>query len=297
MNIKETLEKVKKNVVNLNFNSIYGSGNTDKPYSGKNLISLKDAVKHLSDIPFLENQVKILNNSKLFDNYRDEDIFTSNDNTLIQNCVTELRIGLNFLLNYYYSSNININTDDVINIKFPEIENFEDLSRLSNELKRAIEIPINESNTGGKVNIITAENGSIWLVVSLGVFSAVNLIAGICWAAAVIRKKNAEAKMFEAHAKTLDLKNSSLETLVEAQKEQVNNILNAEAEAILSKYYDHKDPETLNRLKLSVSTIADLIDRGVKILPNSESENVKNIFPDYNNLNLITSSIKQLKGE
>lgn len=156
-------------------------------------------------------------------------------------------------------------------------------------------MPINDSNTGGHVNILTAESGSIWLIVSLGAFTAVNLIAGICWAAAVIRKKNAEAKMFEAHAKTLELKNDALESLVDAQKQQLANMLTAESEAILSKFYDHKDPETLNRLKLSVSTVADLIDRGAKILPQSENDKIKSAFPDYNNLSLISSSIKQLK--
>lgn len=295
MNIKESLDRIKKNAHAFNYKSDYNSGTQDKPYTAKNLVQLKDAIQELSDIDFLSHQIDILKSTQLLENYKDVDNFNSTDDSKISKAVTELRIGLNFLLNYYY---VNYTySDETIHIKFPSIEDFEDLNRLSNDLKKAIEIPINDSNTGGKVNILTAENGSIWLIVSLGVVSAVNLVAGICWAAAVIRKKNAEAKIFEAHAKTLDLKNNALETFVQAQKEQLSNILTSETEAIMSKFYDKTDPETLARLKLSVTTIADLIDRGTKILPNSENDNIKNLFPDYNNLNLISSAIRQLKGE
>lgn len=295
MNVKEILSKINNSIKYIDFNASYNSGNTEKPYTAKNLTQLKDVVNELSDVDFIKDQIQALKATKLFENYKDEDIFTSSDHLKIQSIVNELKIGLKFLINYYYSTNNY--TDEVIHIKFPEIENFDDLSKTSNELKRAIEIPINESNTSGNVAILTAEKGSIWLIVSLGVASAVNLVAAICWSAAVIRRKNAEAKIFEAHAKTLELKNDALDILVKAQKEQISNILTAESEAILSKYYDHNDPETLARLKLSVTTVADLIDRGAKILPNSEKDDIKKLFPDYNNLNLISSTIKQLTGE
>ena len=70
--------------------------------------------------------------------------------------------------------------------------------------------------------------------------------------------------------------------------------MHAEAEAIALKHYDIKDPETIARLKLSLETTADLIDRGAKILPNSKDEDIKKSFPDYNKLALIESSIKQI---
>lgn len=295
MNVRETIEEIRKNIKNINFESAHGSGNSDRPYIAKNLISLRDAINSISNIPFIQNQINALKSTPLFENYKDEDLFTFSQNKLIAENVDVLKIGLTFLLNYYYASNKF--SDDVIHIKLPEVNSFEDLNKLSNDLKRAIELPVNESNTGGRVNIETAESGSIWLVVSLGSIAAVNLVAGICWAAAVIKKKNAEAKIFEAHAKTLDLKNEAIELLVNAQKAQLENILSAEAEAVASKHFDHSDPETINRLKLSISTIANLIERGTKILPNAEKDEIKNLFPDYTNLNLISSSIKQLKEE
>jgi gamma-glutamyl phosphate reductase len=104
----------------------------------------------------------------------------------------------------------------------------------------------------------------------------------------------AEAKVFEQHAKTLELKNDALDTLVEAQKKQISNILANEAEAIANNHFDHKEPETIERLKLSISTISDLIEKGAKIIPSSSDSDTTKLFPDYNSLSLIESSIKQL---
>ncbi|WP_075351019.1 hypothetical protein [Algoriphagus marinus] len=293
MNIKETLDKIERNLSKLNYTSSYVSTqNSDLNYTAKNLITLKDAVNELSDIDFIGQQIGTLKSSALFKNYRDEDAFNSLENGKINRMVEELKIGLTFLLKYYNSAIIG--KDNVIEIKLPDTNSFDELSKVSIDLKKAIEFPILDSNTGGNVEILTAENGSIWIIVSVGTFAAVNLVASICWAAAVIRKKMAEASILEAHVKTLDLKNEVLTALVDAQKRQLQNIIQGEAEAIASKHYDIKDPETIARLKLSLETTADLIDRGAKILPNSREEEIKKAFPDYSKLALIESSIKQI---
>lgn len=293
MNIKESLDKIERNLFKLYYTSTYVSTqNSDLNYTAKNLVSLKDAVNDLSDIDFIRQQIDTLKSSALFKNYKDEDAFISNENAKISRTVEDLRIGLTFLLKYYNSAITG--GDNVIEIKLPDTNSFDELSKVSNDLKKAIEFPILDSNTGGNVEILTAENGSIWIIVSVGTIAAVNLVASICWAAAVIRKKMAEANIFEAHAKTLDLKNEALAALVDAQKKQLQNIVQAEAESIAAKHYDIKDPETIGRLKLSLETTADLIDRGAKILPNSKEEEIKKAFPDYSKLALIESSIKQI---
>jgi hypothetical protein len=293
MNIKEALDKIERNLSKLKFASEFVTTQlSDLKHTAKNLVPLKEAINELSDIDFVEPQINVLKSSALFKNYKDEDAFTSAENGKIIRTVDELRIGLTFLLKYYNSAIKG--GENVIEIKLPETNSFDELSKVSNDLKKAIEFPILDSNTDGKVEILTAENGSIWIIISVGTLAAVNLVASICWAAAVIRKKMAEAKMFEAHAKTLDLKNEALSALVSAQKTQLQNIVQAEAESIALKHYDIRDPETIGRLKLSLETTADLIDRGSKILPNSKDEVIKNAFPDYNKLSLIESSIKQI---
>lgn len=151
-----------------------------------------------------------------------------------------------------------------------------------------------DSEIESDFEIKTAEPGSIWLMVGVGTTIAINLVGGIAWAAAVIKRKNAEAKIFEQHTRTLELMNDQIDLYVNAQKTQLDNILQSEAEAIASKHYSAKDPETIERLKLSISTVADLIDKGAKILPTSESDDVKQLFPEYGNLSMIESAIKKI---
>jgi hypothetical protein len=185
-------------------------------------------------------------------------------------------------------------SEDVIFIGLPEIDDFNELSKVSNELRKSIEIPVNDSNSDGHVKIVTAESGSIWLIISAGTVAAVNLIGAICWAGAVLRRKNVELKMFEEQARTLKLKNDALEHITEVTKAQYTNILNDEAEAIASKHYSNKDPETIERLKLSLNTMSDLIDKGAKFLPASQDDKITELFPNLSKMDLIESAIKRI---
>jgi hypothetical protein len=285
---------------NLNFKKEYITGeNGGKPYKISNIHNLKNAIETLSEIDFLESYTQdLIKNSGLFSTFKDTDNFNSQQESVISRNVDSLNIGISFLLHHFDKQTENEKNIDGISIKLPELNSFDTLSKISNELKKAIELPINDSGIeNGKTEIISAERGSIWLNIGLGTVAAVKLVASITWAATYIRKKKAEAKIFEEHAKTLELKNDALHSIVDAQKQQLNNILQAEALAIISEQYNHNDPETLKRLELSINTTADLIDRGVKILPTSENESVKELFPDYKNLNLIQSAIKQIKNE
>jgi hypothetical protein len=289
MNLLEVKDILRNNLTGIEYKSRYLANNK---YEASNLKTLRDSLNNVSSIDYIQPELESLKSTWLFDSYSDTIQIESPDDTKVSSLVSRIKIGLQFLLRVLENNN-HSNKDDVVYIKLPEIKSFEELSRVSNDLKKGIEIPLREAEKGD-VDILTAESGSIWLVVSVATASAVNLIAAICVAAAVIRKKHAEAKMFEQHAKTLELKNDALETFVSAQKLQINNILTNEAEAIANKHYDHKENETIERLKLSINTIADLIERGAKILPSSSNSETVKMFPDYNNLGLIESSIRQL---
>lgn len=49
----------------------------------------------------------------------------------------------------------------------------------------------------------------------------------------------------------------------------MDNILSFETDSIIAKHYDANEPEIKERLKLSINTMSDLIDRGAKILPST----------------------------
>ncbi|WP_347175528.1 hypothetical protein [Polaribacter uvawellassae] len=300
MGIRENYQTLKNALKHLYVKSEYISGeNGGKPYLISDISNLKKGIELLENIDFLEVYINDLKeNSGLFKTFKEKDSFNSTQDTLIKENINSLRTGIIFLLNYFDEQTVNEKDIDGISVKLPELGSFDELNKISNDLKKAIELPINDAGIeNGKTEIVSAERGSIWLNIALGTAAAVKLVASITWAATYLRKKKAEAKIYEEYTKTLELKNDALSSIIDAQKQQLKNILEAEAQAIISEQYNHNDPETLKRLELSINTTADLIDRGVKILPTSENDSIKELFPDYKNLNLIQSAIKQIKNE
>lgn len=294
MNIRETSTLFRKYFNSLKFTTTYESNkNSVNPYYATNLSSLREAILNLEDVDILKNEIEAIKKTSLFSHSADAFFFSASDDTILKEAVRQLRNGLEYLLRY--SDQIEM-PENGLNIKLPEIENFDDLTKVSKEFKRAIEIPIIDQQQGGQVKIETADSGSIWLTVSVGCIAAVNLVGAICWSAAVIRKKMAEARIFEAQAKTLELKNEMMVTLIEAQKVQMKNILDGEAKEIADNHYSLTDGEAIARLKMSIETVSELIDKGVKILPTSDDSKTTKLFPDYSALNLIESTIRQLKN-
>jgi hypothetical protein len=292
MNNREIYNLAKENFDNLTFTYDYNSGE-DNPYKLEGLNRLRNVINKFSQIPFLENEIKTLKNGFLFTNTGDKLSFNPNDYNKINAFIVNLRVGLHFFIQQF-ESNYDLDNETSLAIKLPHLETFSDLSKVANDFKKALEIPLLDSKIESELNIKTAEPGSIWLMVTVGTTVAINLIGGIAWAAAVIKRKNAEADIFMAHAKTLNLKNEQIELYVNAQKTQLENVLNDEAEAIASQHYSNQDPETIERLKLSITTVANLIEKGAKIIPTSQSDNVKQLFPEYGNLSLIESAIKKI---
>ncbi|WP_270087079.1 hypothetical protein [Sphingobacterium sp. SYP-B4668] len=294
MHLREIVKIAKQALPSLIFKSDYISGAGEIQYKISNLTELRKGLLIIEEIPLFKATVEnVRNSTSLFKNYSDFETFNAIDNHLIEKSVSYLRTASEAYIHLY--SSFSISSEDEIKIRLPDFESFDELSKISNDLKKALSIPISDSNTNGSIKIQSAEPGSVWLIVLAGTVGAVKLVGAICWSAAVIRKKQLENKLIEANLKTLDLKNDALESVVNAQKTQLQNVLNAEAEAIANNYYDLKDPETINRLKLSISTTSELIDKGAKFIPESKSEDVIAKFPDFSNLNMIESSIRQLK--
>lgn len=292
----EYYDLISKSLPSLQFESEFASSNIASSYTGRNLIALRQTIREISEVPYIEQEVGALSESWLFDSPANSQRITPAQEVSIRTLVNELRIKLTLLKQIAESSQL-FNKEDIVLISIPEIQSFDNLAKLANDFKKVIEIPILDEKVKGKVNILSAAEGSIILYVGLGVASAVTLIARISWSAAVLRRKSAEAKMYEQYAKTLDLKNEMLSTLINAQKVQMKNILDAEANSIANKSYNHNDPETIERLKLSISTASELIEKGVKILPLSKDSEVQKSFPNYNELHLVESTIKQLTSD
>ncbi|WP_118973243.1 hypothetical protein [Taibaiella koreensis] len=188
--------------------------------------------------------------------------------------------------------------ENVIHVRLPSVLNFEDLAKVSNDLKHALQTPILASNTGGKVEILSVEKGSIWLTISLYTASAVTLVGLLVRGAFVVVKHYVEMQAMLEGMKRLKIGTEVLQTVADAHKVAINNILEAEAKAIQNDYFDPNDPEITERLKLSLETIQKMSSEGLQIKAGKVSEDgkeaVKLAFPASTDPMLIESITKQI---
>lgn len=295
MNINEHYNLLSEVHPYLAIKSSYVSNNGDKPYKFSNLFQFRNQFDRLIELDLISNEVDALKQTPLYSTSADYVHVTSKEESRINTILFAIDNKIELMLDMINKNGL-IGQDDLLFIKLPKFKAFDELSRYSRDLQKAIELPITDPAIKGEVNIIGADKGSVILYVSLGTIAAVKLVAGICWSAAVIRKKNAEAKAFEEHAKTLVLKNDALEAVIEGLKLQQKNVAEAEATALANGLLNHNDPETIERLKLSMDIISNMIDKGAKILPMSKNDDIQKAFPNYNALDLIESSIRQLQS-
>ncbi|WP_320033896.1 hypothetical protein [Halarcobacter sp.] len=185
-----------------------------------------------------------------------------------------------------------------ISIKLPEPLDFDSLIKTMATFQKSISQVIINEDINGTLKINHWEFGSFWLELFLGTQAAVALISSIAWSAAVISKKFNENKLLEQTVKSMEIKNESLEDILDSQKKMTNMLIENEAQAILDKHFDSIEHEQLERLKSTIKTFAKLIQDGAEVHPSLMApEKIKNLFPDYKNLDVITSQIKQIENK
>ncbi len=181
-------------------------------------------------------------------------------------------------------------SENSILIKFPPVESFQDLSKISNDFKIAIEVPIHDANENLKIE--KAEEGSIWITITT-TFFGVSLIAKIVSAGFNIAKLNIQLKWHEEQSRTIGLKNDAIENILQMQKEFLKQKVQEETRSFLD---EEVSPETFNRYKVSVEMMADLIDRGAEIIPGAiDDKELKKSFPKFKDVNLLADAIKKIE--
>lgn len=288
LQLQDIIKKLewKSNDVNLG-----GNNGVVTQLSGLN--NIRSVVNDISTLHLFDNIATSLKESVIFTTANNEmNIQVKEGREIVNNLNTLKTLSTNFL-------NILLKTvpeEDVnsINIKLPNVNDFDELSKVAREIHLGLTQVILNKEINGQTKIVSVENGSIWFNVFVGA-SAVTVIASLTWASAVIYKKIQEGKLLAEQVRGLKVKNDSLEDILKAQKAETETMIQAEAEHIASEHFKENIPENIERKKKSITTFADLIGRGAEIHPALVApENVSNLFPDPTKLIGVESKIKRL---
>ncbi|MCI1187181.1 hypothetical protein MON38_07090 [Hymenobacter sp. DH14] len=257
------------------------------------LTNVRFVVDNLSKLGLFEEITESLKDSVIYTTGNDYMVIQANEGASINSRLTTLKVLASNFLDVLLKTvpNEDINS---INIKLPPISDFDQLSKVAREIHIGLTQLIYSDEINGETKIVSVENGSIWFNVFVGA-SAVSVIASLVWASAVIYKKFQEGRMLAEQVRALKVKNESLEDVLKAQKAETDMMIEAEAQHIQHEHFKNNSPETIERIKNSISIFADLIGKGAEIQPAlAAPESVSNLFPDPKNLIGLESKIKKL---
>jgi hypothetical protein len=256
-----------------------------------NINNFKAFVDVLNAIPMYQDTIRVLRQSEL---YR-----TSSNTLNVENDKERKAIfsAAAYLSNSAYEllkvSDCLLDSmgAEAISIRKPDEKDFGRLVSDIGNIYRAISQLILNEKINGKFIINSWGTGSIWINLNLGSILAVTVVAQVVKAGVVVYKKAQEGKIFCEYARGLSLIREALDDIAKKQTDLLNQAVNEEAKRIQEEFYDDdKDNEYLERIKYSIKMFSELIERGTEIYPaHATPEDVKNLFPDFAKLELITS--------
>ena len=216
--------------------------------------------------------------------------------TETRNCVTKLVTAIESLRGFFNDMKLPAPADNQVFVRLSHVENLTELSRQIEILEKALSQTILDSKLGGKLEVASVDNGSVWLLLIVGTPAAVTFIGGLAWAAAVVFKKAQEGLLVQQHVGSLKIKNEALDQIREAQGKLLNEMVEAEARHLDKETYgEDESPERLKRIQFAIESLQTLIEKGAEIHPALNApEQVSNLFPNFKNLGLVESKIKQI---
>lgn len=260
-----------------------------------NLNSFKSFLRTIAPLSIYESKLNQLSQSALYETTQDS--FRTAHST-----AQEIYVVASYLINSASSLSLVFKellptpNPESIHVKFPEPSDFESLIKNMSTLQKSLSQVVVHKDIDGYVKVNNWEHGSFWIELILGTQAAVAVVSSIAWAAAVVSKKYNESKILERSIRAMDIKNESLEDILEKQKEMTRLLVEAESNQVIAKHYTDKDPEHLKRIEASIKTFAKLIQDGAEVHPALMApEQVQNLFPDYKKIGSISSQIKRLE--
>jgi hypothetical protein len=275
---------------------LYDTDGQGQPRLG-NLISFKELLATLKDIPGLKGPILSLLDSPLYGTTQNVVTVSGKVFPAIQGAADQVVLGGSALKELLPSVVGEMDNGLSIAVKLPEPADLQDLTGVLEDLEQAITQVVVNPTIEGQVKVSGWEKGSYWIDIYLGSAAAVYLIGGLAWSAAVVFKKIQEGRIFMQYVRGLETKDRMLENFEAAQGEFVARLIDLEARGVEDRNFKEHDNERVERLKNTIRTFSDLMQRGAEIHPALNApEEIGNAFPPMGKLSELVSQVKLLES-
>ena len=282
---------------NYNSLSLQATQAVGENYTISNLIPIRQSIENIEKTTLFQEEINTLKSLSLYPSTLDKLTVSNKEYLTMVNIISALRNGMStFIDSVEQTIPTTSDADNLISIKLPNELDFENLSKIIDLLKKAFSIPLAE--TQDKIKIEAFESGSFWIDILVHSRESIELIGAITWAGAFIHKKRLEGRIHEEYLESLKIKNENMKAVQEAAAAQINILIEVEAQNLQRDYYTGDDPERLERLKLSIKSMAELVEKGTQVHPSLlASQSTNSLFPSFKNLNLLESKTKQISDK
>ena len=215
---------------------------------------LNEAITSLEDFSYLKKEVEVIKNYNILNTLNTNEITMNSDtfnvfNKDVNNLKNKINSNLQIL-----ESNFVYTEKNTLCIKLVEHDSLKDLAAELETIDKIIMQVLTHKDINTNYKFSSFDIGSSWVYIILGSEFALNLLAGLVWAACVIRKKWKEGSILEETIKGMKVKNESLEDIRKAKKKLEDELISKEADNLLSTFdLDNTNNEYKNRLIYSIT--------------------------------------------
>lgn len=182
-------------------------------------------------------------------------------------------------------------------VKLPQTKDFSELSKYVSTLDRIFSQCPYLNIDGERIEIESVDIGSIWMkfaVITVSTSVILSNLATLVDKCVKIQSHIITCKQQEEQYRTLQLKNDLLESIIQANEEATNILLDQTVEE-LQKDIGELNSEDTVRLKMSLKELSNMMVKGLEIYASIDApDEVKAFFPTSDDIKSLNEPIKML---
>lgn len=294
MRLREIKNILQKYIPLLELNTTSRNSNP-RTYQLTNADNIQKGISGLKEIGLFDKYLKILEKQSFYSFTGSNIMITDNEFKVLSKTIPEIKAIAQGIVDAI-SQTIDSNDENVISIKIPEPQNFDDLETTSKKLHQIFSQTLLSKEIQGGIRIKNFDSGSYWIDIVASSKEIVGLIAALTWAGVVVYKKLQEGKFLQEKVREMKISNDAIEEIVEQSKKAVNTEANNEANFLYNTFFKGRDNEQVERIKVALKELANLYSKGTEIHPSLNANiEVKESFPDFKRIENVNSKIKKLE--
>ncbi len=268
-----------------------------KTHQLTNADTLQNAIKELDELEMFDEIIEVLKKQSFYSHTTNSIVIPDQEYRVLLQKIPELKRVAEGV-SYAITQTIDEDDENVVSIKIPKPQNFEDLKIISDKLHKVFSQTLTAEELNGGIRIKNFDTGSYWIDIVASSKEIVAVIAGLAWSGVIVYKKLQEGRILQEKARELKISNNAIKEIVDKSKEKTNEIADMEANHLYKMFFKGKNNEQVERIKLALKELADLYSKGAEIHPSLNAENkIIESFPDFDRIDSIMTKIKQLENK